>query len=261
MSEVAATPKPIQVAPSKPAAGAQSTLADELDDEIVEIFLEEADEEHGNISRLLPHWQNNPQDMNSLKDLRRSFHTLKGSGRLVGAVDVGEFAWAFETLLNRVLDNSIKPDNAMFELLERARNSLPGLFEMFRNGQKPGQDVYKLMEQAESLSKGETIDLAADAVSVQASSVEEEPEFAEELTIDGLQPSTNAEAEEMSMELEGMDSLADVHAAGIQLDEPSVELSIEGIDIPDQQPQLMRKFLHNSRCRSPRLHRLSILFY
>ena len=132
-------------APSKPQVMSSGTLADELDDEIVEIFLEEADEEHGNISRLLPHWQNNPQDGDTLKDLRRSFHTLKGSGRLVGAVDVGEFAWSFENLLNRVIDKSIKPDKTMFELLEQARNTLPGLFDLFRNGQKPGQDVYHLM--------------------------------------------------------------------------------------------------------------------
>jgi chemotaxis protein histidine kinase CheA len=33
--------------------------------------------------------------------VRRAFHTLKGSGRMVGATDISEFAWAIENLLNK----------------------------------------------------------------------------------------------------------------------------------------------------------------
>jgi chemosensory pili system protein ChpA (sensor histidine kinase/response regulator) len=39
--------------------------------------------------------------------VRRSFHTLKGSGRMVGARDLAEFAWSIENLLNRLLDNTL----------------------------------------------------------------------------------------------------------------------------------------------------------
>ena len=226
-------------APSKPQVMSSGTLADELDDEIVEIFLEEADEEHGNISRLLPHWQNNPQDGDTLKDLRRSFHTLKGSGRLVGAVDVGEFAWSFENLLNRVIDKSIKPDKTMFELLEQARNTLPGLFDLFRNGQKPGQDVYHLMQLAEALSKGEDIDLDSMTGGATKPAATEETPAQEELTIEAMEaPADEAGEMSMELELEGMDSLADVQAAELNLDEPSLELSLEGIQFPDEQAQL-----------------------
>jgi len=233
---VAAPPPPAVVSP--PPVAAQSTLADELDDEIVEIFLEEADEEHGNISRLLPHWHNNPRDADTLKELRRSFHTLKGSGRLVGAADVGEFAWAFENLLNRVIDNSIQPDEAMFELLEWARTTLPNLFDLFRHGQKPGQDVYQLMQLAEALSKGEAIELGSVANAAEPA-VEAEPIQMEELTIDET-PQAATEAPEIGengieLELDGLESLADVEAAGIELDEPSLELSLEGLDFPAQE--------------------------
>ncbi len=236
---VAATPAPAVVSP--PPVAAQSTLADELDDEIVEIFLEEADEEHGNISRLLPHWHNNPKDADTLKEMRRSFHTLKGSGRLVGAGDVGEFAWAFENMLNRVIDNSIQPDETMFELLERARTTLPTLFDLFRHGQKPGQDVFHLMQQAEALSKGEAVNLDS-AASAPEPAVEAEPVVMEELTMDDAPQAAMAEPENaesgLELELDGMEDLADIQAAGIELDEPSLELSIEGIEIPpsDTQP-------------------------
>ncbi len=153
--EIKATPALSQSSMTS-AAAKKSTLADELDDEIVEIFLEEADEEYANISRTLPSWFNNPENEAPLKDLRRSFHTLKGSGRLVGAVDVGEFAWSLESMLNRVLDRTISHSPAMFELMEKARSTLPHLFNLFRTGDKPGPEVFTIMAQAEALSQGKS---------------------------------------------------------------------------------------------------------
>ena len=143
----------------KQPANSASSLADDLDDEIIEIFLEEAEEETGNISTLLPKWQSNPQDEECLKDMRRSFHTLKGSGRLVGALDLGEFAWAFENMLNRVLDKTVTPVEDMFVILDKANASLTKLLELFKKGEKPPQSIYTLMEFAEALSQGNPIDL------------------------------------------------------------------------------------------------------
>ena len=40
---------------------------------------------------LLPAWRRAPQDAELLRPIRRVFHTLKGSGRLVGARTLGEF--------------------------------------------------------------------------------------------------------------------------------------------------------------------------
>ncbi|TDY04175.1 Hpt domain-containing protein [Thiohalophilus thiocyanatoxydans] len=139
---------------SEPASG-----FDEVDDEIIDIFMEEAQEEHANIQRLLPQWLNNPQDNQALHDLRRSFHTLKGSGRLVGASDVGEFAWAFENMLNRVIDKTIEPGPEMFQVLEQAEQALPEIFEQFRQGSRPSQSVLALMEHADALSHGKSVAL------------------------------------------------------------------------------------------------------
>ena len=153
-----ATP-PAGPAPAPPAM----ELPEDIDEEIVEIFLEEAEEEYRNISRLLPAWQANPGDEASLKELRRSFHTLKGSGRLVGAKDVGEFAWAFENMLNRVIDGTIEATPVMFELLQRACQTLPELFELFKRNAAPQQPVFALMGYADDLAQGKTVELPAAA--------------------------------------------------------------------------------------------------
>jgi len=122
-----------------------------LDPEIVEIFIEEATEEIAKINDLLPRWQANRGDGEVLRDLRRSFHTLKGSGRLVGAATIGEFAWAFENMLNRVIDNTVEPGNAMFDLLDQAAEAMPELVAEFREGTPVTTDIEWLQEAAAAM--------------------------------------------------------------------------------------------------------------
>ena len=74
------------------------------DTEILEIFVEEIEEIFQELERLLQNWQDQPE---VLKEIRRHFHTLKGSGRMVGALQAGELAWTVEDLLNRVLAESL----------------------------------------------------------------------------------------------------------------------------------------------------------
>ncbi len=143
----------IEAAPVISEAQPESAPVNELDDEIIEIFVEEAEEEFARINELLPQWKSSPSDEESLRELRRSFHTLKGSGRLVGASDVGEFAWAFESLLNRVIDGTVPHNNVMFDVLEMAQEALPQLLEQFRSGKTPSADIQMLTEAAEDLSK------------------------------------------------------------------------------------------------------------
>ena len=65
--------------------------ADAVDPQFVELFIEEAKEEIASIQQSFPLWDQNPMDLESLASLRRSFHTLKGSGRMVGARSIAEF--------------------------------------------------------------------------------------------------------------------------------------------------------------------------
>lgn len=78
------------------------------DAEILEIFVEEIEEIFVELNALFPEWLTNPNHQENLKTIRRHFHTLKGSGRMVGAKSAGEMAWAVEDTLNRVLSGSIQ---------------------------------------------------------------------------------------------------------------------------------------------------------
>ncbi|MHA3052170.1 hybrid sensor histidine kinase/response regulator [Acinetobacter sp. ANC 4640] len=79
----------------------------EQDAEILEIFVEELQEILAEFEHLFPLWLADANNEEYLKDIRRHFHTLKGSGRMVGAYQAGELAWTSEDLLNRVMAKSV----------------------------------------------------------------------------------------------------------------------------------------------------------
>ena len=61
----------------------------EVDKELLEIFLEEATEVVGTIGESLAACRDAPHDREALTTIRRGFHTLKGSGRMVGPERAG----------------------------------------------------------------------------------------------------------------------------------------------------------------------------
>ncbi|MDZ7748052.1 MAG: Hpt domain-containing protein [Halofilum sp. (in: g-proteobacteria)] len=103
------------------ASGSQyAIVGDDVDDEIVDVFIEEALGELDKINEHLPTWKANPEDQDALVVIRRAFHTLKGGGRLVGAELIGEFSWSMENMLNRVIDRSISASQPVFDTLDES---------------------------------------------------------------------------------------------------------------------------------------------
>lgn len=140
------------VAEDAPATEQPKASDDELlDDEILGIFIEEAEEVLATIHEFYPRLHQNHDDRAALTEVRRAFHTLKGSGRLVGADSIGELAWSVENLLNRVIDQTIKPNDDLFSLVDDVNARLPSLISEFRDGQTTG-DVDELVRRAEAMA-------------------------------------------------------------------------------------------------------------
>jgi len=136
-------------------AGFQSGATEDIDDEIREVFVEEVQEEIDNMRRQIPLWKADIENLDALKPLRRSFHTLKGSGRLVGALTLGEFSWKVENMLNRVLDRTIVPGNAAVALVDHAFETLPELLAALRGGAAPTANIHGIMATADRIVAGE----------------------------------------------------------------------------------------------------------
>ena len=126
-----------------------------VDDELREVFLEETDEVLDVLHEYLPRWTADPDDHGALAELRRAFHTLKGSGRMVRALVLGELAWAVENLLNRVLERSVEPGASVRQLVDETVRLLPGLVAEFAaHHQRQRDDVDRLAARAHALAKG-----------------------------------------------------------------------------------------------------------
>ncbi|WP_414875783.1 MULTISPECIES: Hpt domain-containing protein [unclassified Pseudomonas] len=127
-----------------------------VDEELREVFLEETDEVLEILREYLPRWSVNPDNRSALSELRRAFHTLKGSGRMVRALVLGELAWAVENLLNRVLEGSVEPGAAVQQLIDDVLQLLPELVaEYAANAQRQRSDVDQLAARAHALAKGD----------------------------------------------------------------------------------------------------------
>ena len=96
---------------------------DNDEDDLLDIFLEEAREVVGNGLEAVSHLQVQPSDLEHLTTLRRAFHTLKGSSRMVGLDEFGEAAWAMEQLLNTVLAEQRPASPPLLTLAGEAMNA------------------------------------------------------------------------------------------------------------------------------------------
>jgi len=94
----------------------------EQDSEILEIFIEELEEIFVELEPLLAQWIEQPNQQDVLTDIRRHFHTLKGSGRMVGAKSSGELAWTVEDTLNRVLAGTLPLNSEIHKILNRFKS-------------------------------------------------------------------------------------------------------------------------------------------
>ncbi len=132
-------------------------IASDVEEDILEIFLEEADEEISSIKQNLLAWQSDTDNREALTALHRSFHTIKGSGRLIGAQLIGEFAWSFEYLMSQVIEQSVPVSDEVFRLLNQVVEALPQLVDQIKEQSVPEIDPYSIMGKAQTLSRGERI--------------------------------------------------------------------------------------------------------
>jgi len=209
-------------------------LSDDADEEILEIFIEEALEELASLSEQVPLWERDHGNEEALSTIRRSFHTLKGSGRLIGAELIGEFAWNFESMLNRVIEKSRPLTQDVFNILNEALAVLPQLIEQLKGNKEPIPHIYQLIDRADALGKWQKPETGEQAAATETSPpkqtvAEAEPEI--ELDID-TPLDLESELEGFNLEIEAAADLEPVanQAADSEIDEfQTIEISEDEI--------------------------------
>lgn len=96
----------------------------EADEEMLEIFAEEAEELLGNIEANLNSLVAAPDDREALWEVRRHAHTFKGAAGIIGLKKPSKLAHRIEDLLDHLSQNEIVPSPAILELIANATTCL-----------------------------------------------------------------------------------------------------------------------------------------
>ncbi|HJV75539.1 MAG TPA: Hpt domain-containing protein [Noviherbaspirillum sp.] len=135
-----------------------------IDAELLEIFLQEAEEVLGTVQQVLPESRNQPHNQEHLTTLRRCFHTLKGSGRMVGLVAFGEAAWSIEQVMNLTLSESRSGDAELYALLEKTTEILAGWVQDLKLFGKSDRTPDPIVRAAERVKAGGKFEFEEDPV-------------------------------------------------------------------------------------------------
>jgi len=152
---------------------------DAIDAELLEIFLMEADEVLAYVQTTLPLSRKDTNNQEYLTSLRRSFHTLKGSGRMVGLMVFGEAAWSIEQVMNLWLSDSRSGDENLYALLDRtAREMVEWVEELKQSGVSPrtGKAIIAAAERVKSGLDYQDIPEVVEAAELAIASTRPEPE-------------------------------------------------------------------------------------
>ncbi|HVK54091.1 MAG TPA: Hpt domain-containing protein [Burkholderiales bacterium] len=140
---------PPEPAPAKP-VGVVEPAPVEIDAELLEIFLEEAIEVLGGIAIHHDVIAANPSDREAQTVIRRGFHTLKGSGRMVGLTELGEVAWQVEQVMNKWLRDEKPISKGLLRLISETHHAYVGWIEILKSGGNPivhAPGIFKLADQ------------------------------------------------------------------------------------------------------------------
>ena len=123
----------------------------EVDRELLEIFLEEAAEVVATIVASLGASRDSPHDREALTVIRRGFHTLKGSGRMVGLDELGEMAWQCEQVLNKWLKDEKPVSAALVAFIDLAQAAFARWVDELKDGGSARIEAAEITQRAEAL--------------------------------------------------------------------------------------------------------------
>ncbi|HEY0491708.1 MAG TPA: Hpt domain-containing protein [Telluria sp.] len=135
------------------AAPAAALFDDEIDADLLPVFLEEASDLLPEIGQGLRQWQQNPQDTAAVQGVLRALHTVKGSARMAGAMRLGQHTHEIETQIENMVHAATSAPAAFDELMVNYDQAMV-LFEQLQQPAAPAP----VQREASALQPGEAAD-------------------------------------------------------------------------------------------------------
>ena len=129
-SPAAATAAPQGAVPMAAAPGFAWTPT--VDEDMIELFFDEANERVAALAGKLIEIERQPHDGELLRDVFRDLHTVKGSSAMVGLVPVNQLAHAAEDLVGQIRDSGRNVDGPVVDALLTALDALRDMLSQAR---------------------------------------------------------------------------------------------------------------------------------
>jgi chemosensory pili system protein ChpA (sensor histidine kinase/response regulator) len=147
----ASPPPPVESAAPGGATDARNKrrVRDDIDEQLLPVFLDEAQELMPKVGADLRAWKASPGEENISHSLRRSLHTLKGSARMAGAIRLGELIHAVESGIEAAIKAGRLPAELFAELEEKIDRLIVDVERLRGGPPKPAEPPAAAVPQAE----------------------------------------------------------------------------------------------------------------
>ncbi|MGC1439432.1 MAG: Hpt domain-containing protein [Burkholderiaceae bacterium] len=220
---------------SEPPAPEVSAELSGVDPELLDIFLAEAGEVLEHLTSERNTLAIDGDDHTALTNVRRAFHTLKGSSRMVGLAAFGDASLAFEDLLNRWLAASVGATPELLDLINRACGEFEAWVAALSNGRCSDTDIDCLVKAAQQMRPGEAVQSANESVADSATEEITVSEFSanvETIVLDGL---LQTDATDDQSQLDELFAEADSKPDSSEYRSETIGNAVDGVDdsVPD----------------------------
>ncbi len=123
--------------------------------------------------------EKNPSHPDTLKQIFRIAHTLKGSSKMFGLTEMSELAHLLEDALEAFSDKRVVPSKPVFNLFLQSVDFLTDLSEVAAKGEVFQGELEPLFKRLEDVAKGKLEDPSAHAPDVKTPEVESQAEDSE----------------------------------------------------------------------------------
>ena len=171
----------------------------DIDDELIDIFLEEADELLENCEDTLNEIKTTPNSTEHIHQLQRNMHTLKGGARMAELSPVGDLTHNLESLVVLVDEKKVHADKKLFDLLQESLDVLTGMLGSVKK-REPLVSANNLNNRIEMLMRGEVEEKrSVERFDIELSELEStDDEELEDIDISDLLPGGSSADEDVS---------------------------------------------------------------
>jgi chemosensory pili system protein ChpA (sensor histidine kinase/response regulator) len=145
-------------------------MKDEVPPELAEVFGEEAKEHLETIARLTSRLSVEPQDRESVQELRRAVHTLKGAAGVVGFKGASKLAHRMEDLLDRLYEGTAAVTPREARVLASSSDALNDLIVGTSDADALRGLVIRLFSEFDVLVNAGSVSASSDAMAAWAAS-------------------------------------------------------------------------------------------